>query len=197
MKKSILQWSVSAHIEQVAQYLAHEQVILGSSDTVFGLLAPATEQGFNALNRIKNRSDKPYILLCSTLDQVLSYTIPAAWVHAYMCYWPAPLTLILPARDSVPYFLKKNGAIACRIPDHVGLQHLLRLYGAPLFSTSANMSGNRLPDQLNHVDLAIIDAVAACIDGASTGAASTLVDCTQQKPVIIRQGDFHLPKSLT
>ena len=61
-----------------------------------------------------------------------------------------------------------------------------------LATTSANVSGKRPAGSFGDLDEGLCSQVSAVLsdgeDGAKSGVASTVVDCTQDHPVIVREG---------
>src|SRR5579871_4426196 len=141
-------WTDDSFVLAVATALKQGRVVVGTSDTVIGLLAEVSLAGFQALNAIKQRQEKPYLLLLASTQQVHDYSnqalTPALRTLMQHC-WPGPLTLIMRARKNLPaYMTASDGTIALRVPHHAGLLRLLRQSGA-LFSTSANVTGQAVP----------------------------------------------------
>ena len=106
-------------------------------------------------------------------------------------FMPGPLTLIVKKED--------GSTVGFRIPDHPQLLALLREVGEPLFQTSANRSG--CPNALSCAEAlemlcGTADAVADGGDIPADALASTIVDCTGEFPVIIRQGGLNLDEFL-
>jgi L-threonylcarbamoyladenylate synthase len=191
----MLFWDLQADIEVIKKILQEEKIVIGTSDTVLGFLSPLSERGFLMLNALKGRTEKPYIVLVGSLQKAQEFSDDfAPGKPAYILgqkFWPGPLTLIVSAKKDLPSWLRsKNGTIALRFPAHEGLQKLLvKLPG--LFSTSANKSGEAVPLTIDDVDSTIKEKCAGIIiDRAAkvTTIASTIVDCTQAKPTVIRQG---------
>jgi L-threonylcarbamoyladenylate synthase len=183
----------SGVIAQLVTLFSQNNVILGDSDTVLGLYAPLTQEGFLALNRLKKRAEKPYLVLVANKERALSLVAnpmaPELLALMDAC-WPGPVTLICKARlnnnsgleiPDTGYAVSGWGTIGLRVPDHAGLQELLPHFEG-LFSTSANITGNPVPHSLGQVDPEIAHAVAGVVlnrDTKSTGGvASTILDCT-------------------
>lgn len=199
MVQNRLLWQDPKSIESLANALGSGKVVLISSDTVLGLSAPLTRAGFEALNRIKGREKKPYLVLLADKRQVGAYCqvpgSPALQELIAQC-WPGPLTLILPARSDTDSFLTHGGtSIAIRIPAHEPLLALLRRVGG-LFSTSANSAGEPVPEAIDQVDPVIreqIDLIVGDEKRVST-TPSTILDCTTEKIKLVRQGAYPLSK---
>ncbi len=56
--------------------------------------------------------------------------------------WPGPVTWVIPANKSTPKWLTGQfDTLAVRVTDHQLVKTLCRLYGKPIVSTSANLTG--------------------------------------------------------
>lgn len=188
-------WQDKTIVDEIVTTLKKELVVAGTSDTVIGLIAPLSQKGFDTLNRLKGRSDKPYLVLVATKEQADQFTDafkkePLKTV-VENC-WPGPLTLIVPAKESVPSFAtSSSGAIALRIPNHPGLQEIASKMGG-IFSTSANPADQPVPQTIDKLDPAIKNTVALLIDdhNETKKTPSTILDCTGNTVKIIREGAY-------
>jgi L-threonylcarbamoyladenylate synthase len=191
-------WGNRETIIQIADLLKSGKVVLAAGDTVLGLLADISQNGFAQLDAIKKRSNQPYLLLVENKQKALNLIektfIEKCQIEKIMdICWPGPATLILKAKPEVPEGVKSpDGTIAIRVPDHKGLLQLLHHFDA-LYSTSANLKGQPVPANLEEIDPTIVQSVASIVlndnDAAST-LASTIIDCTGETLKIIRQGAF-------
>ncbi len=165
------------------------------TDTVYGIaVAVSTPGGVERLFAIKGRPpDKAIMLLLDDAAQAAraGQMTPAAAALAAAA-WPGGLSIVVPQRPDVPWPAVLTGGsatIGLRVPAHDAPRALAREVG-PLPTTSANVSG--LPEA---IDAAAIKeqlgtAVDLILDGgpAHGGPASTVVDCTDARPVILRVG---------
>ena len=180
-----------------AGLLKEGRVAVYPTDTYYGI-------GGNALDRhvsdrvyeIKQRSrEKPLILLISRMAQFHELTADrsaAAERLARTC-WPGPLTLILPASEEIPGFVRGSaGTVALRIPSSPLIQQLIDACGFPLTGTSANIAGRPSPSTVKELDPCVREHIDLLIDGGDTDArqGSTIVDCTGNRPVLLRPGAF-------
>lgn len=196
-------WGDSFSIERLAAVLRDGGVAIGSSDTVFGLISNLKCSSKNTLDSIKKRFDKPYLILIPRGAKLENFVDPAGLSRieslAEKC-WPGPVTLICAAHPDLPGFMKgTEGTVALRMPDHEGLQKLL-IHFEGLFSTSANISGQPVPDTIEEVDPAILGRCAALVLDSPAGneiskAPSTILDCTGEEVKVVRQGAFEYPIS--
>lgn len=194
-------WNKNSSIERLAAVLRNGGIAIGASDTVFGLIVKLKSSSKEALDRIKKRVDKPYLILIPRNAQLGKFVDPSSLARieelARAC-WPGPVTLICKARADLPDFMKgPEGTIALRMPNHEGLQKLLTHFEG-LFSTSANISGQPVPENLEEVDPAVLAQCGAIIldaPGAASEAKlpSTILDCTGDDIKVIRQGAFKYP----
>ena len=165
------------------------------TDTVYGIgVALDTPGGIERLFQVKARPpDKGIVLLIDDVAQarLLGVMRPDAEALAAAC-WPGGLTLVVPQRPGVtlPEILTAGSpTIGLRVPDHATPRALAAAVG-PLPTTSANVSG--LPEARNAGEILaqLGDAIELILDGgpAGGGPPSTVVDCTGEIPVVVREG---------
>lgn len=183
----------SALADLVVQ-LQQGSVIAGDSDTVPGLLAPLTQKGFESLNIIKSRFEKPYLVLIGSQDKLAQFVQfpldPLVEKLVKKC-WPGPLTIIFAAKLELPDFIKSpQKTIGIRMPLHQGLLKLLTHFDG-LFSTSANISGSPMPQDCFGIDPSIVEQVSSVVhDRTQNSLPSTIIDCTTKPFVILREGAY-------
>jgi L-threonylcarbamoyladenylate synthase len=175
------------------------QIVAFPTETVYGLGADA----FNpeAVRRIfaaKGRpSDNPLIVHIHDLAQVddLAATVPDAAATLLEHFVPGPLTLILPKRPTVPDVVTGGlDTVGIRMPRHPVAQVFLEACACPVAAPSANRSGRPSPTTWEAV-LADLDGRISCIlkgDRTPVGLESTVVDCTEVPPLVLRAGAITL-----
>ena len=151
------------------------------------------------LVKLKRRpSAKPFLLLISASEMLtrlgLHLTSSAARIAAR--HWPGPVTLVLPGGERrVPDRLRgPEGGIAVRWTPHAGLTRLIRAYGDPITSTSANLPG--VPPAMSATEIleqwsdAVTRGRIRVLDGGRLQPSnpSTVIDCTGLRPRVIRPG---------
>jgi len=194
----IVYWCGSKTIDCLKKRLQAENIIINSSDTIFGLLANISREGFKKLNMVKQRSNKPYLVLIANkmcLNHFVDENNLLQMGKIINFCWPGPVTLIFKAKQSISGFMKsKQGTIALRVPDHAGLQKLLP-YFTGLFSTSANISGNPIPRTIEEIDERIIKQVACMVidkkeKPGGSSLPSTIIDCSGDHVTVVREGAY-------
>jgi L-threonylcarbamoyladenylate synthase len=108
-------------------------------------------------------------------------------------FWPGALTLVVPRHPDLPSNLSPLPTIGVRMPDHPMAIALLTRSG-PLAVTSANLSGEESLTTAQDVLQQLGGRIPFILDGGRTpgGQPSTVVDCTQPEPLILRQGPITL-----
>jgi L-threonylcarbamoyladenylate synthase len=204
-KKALMKplfWDNSATLSLMQNELKKGEVLLAAGDTVLGLLADISMEGYLKLDDLKKRSQKPYLLLVENPKKALNFIEKSVeneiQIEKLMSNcWPGPLTLILRAKDCVPLGVKSSeGNVALRMPAHEGLLALLHHFDA-LYSTSANTSGKPVPGDLDQVETTILDGVACVVlneDQTAQMVPSTIIDCTGETVKIVREGAFAIDR---
>jgi tRNA threonylcarbamoyl adenosine modification protein (Sua5/YciO/YrdC/YwlC family) len=195
MMDKVFYWNNKTDVAKIINSVRNNCINLGSSDTVFGLFGNVSRLVFDKLKKIKERDEKPFIILIKSLEKVdlftQSFQIENLRRFASQC-WPGPVTLVVNALPTLPDFLKTAvGTVALRVPNHAGLQALLAEFDA-LFSTSANKSGMPVPTRLAEIDPGILKAVEHIIvdKHVQQSQPSTILDCTGSEIRLIREGVF-------
>jgi L-threonylcarbamoyladenylate synthase len=165
------------------------------TDTVYGVaVALETAGGVERLFHVKRRPpDKGIMLLLDDAAQAASIGVMGVAAEALAdAFWPGGLTVIVPRLPgvSLPAALTAGApTIGLRVPDHEAPRALARAVG-PLPTTSANVSG--LPEARDATEILdqLGDALDLILDGgpAHGGPASTIVDCSGARPVLLREG---------
>jgi L-threonylcarbamoyladenylate synthase len=186
----------SPQIKQAAQLLRINEVVAFPTETVYGLGGNATstaavEKIFEAKGR---PGDNPLIVHISGQNQLehLVQRVPEVARKLMTAFWPGPLTLIFQAQEHAVSERVTAGlsTIAVRMPDHPVALALISESGIPLAAPSANLSGRPSPTTANHVWDDLNGRIAGIVDGGPTGVGleSTVVDCTETVPTILRPG---------
>lgn len=103
---------------------------------------------------------------------------------------PGPYTFILPASKQVPKILKsKKNTIGLRVPENQICNEIVKELGNPVLSTS--LPGEMVeeytdPELINENFKNLVDII---VDGGTGGMIpSTVVDCTNDEPIVLRRG---------
>lgn len=178
-------------------------VLVFPTETVYGLGALADSCfGPHELFEVKVRpTDLPIPLLVETEDALDTYGVDVPeYAHRLAHeFWPGAITLVVKASEAVPKdFRAPDGTIGLRSPDHLVVMELIRAAGGPIFATSANTHGNPAPGSFDDIEPRIIAHADLALDAGETEhqVASTVVLCTGDEPVVVREGAIPADKVL-
>jgi L-threonylcarbamoyladenylate synthase len=202
MQTLILPITDSNSLAHALDVLSGGGLVAFPTDTVYGLGALAFDA--NAVSKIytaKGRGQEKAIpILVSDVDQI--YRVSSG-VNDYAIklgkkFWPGPLTIVVPRHSTIPDVVSPLPTVGVRIPNLNVTRDLLRLTG-PLAVTSANMSGQTSPSTAKGVNAQLNGRIPLILDGGVTpgGIPSTVVDCTGEEPVIVREGPISLEEMLS
>ena len=183
-------------IYQALQVSRKGGIILYPTDTVWGIGCDATnDEAVERIYRLKRSGEKKSMLVLLDHPDKVSLYIRKVPDIAWQLYEVAdkPLTLILPGAAGVAAnLIPEEGTLGVRIPDHEFCQGLLRRFGRPIVSTSANITGEPTPKRLPEIAREIVDGVDYVVnprfEGRPTGKPSSIIAFTEDGGVkVIRQ----------
>src|SRR5690606_14577663 len=127
----------------IIAHLLGGRILAYPTETVYGFGGAVDEQSVERIVALKRRPPgKPFLLLISESDMLdrLDLHLSASASRLAARHWPGPLTLVLPGGERrVPDRLRgPEGGVAVRWTSHAGLDRLIRAFGQPITSTSAN-----------------------------------------------------------
>ena len=173
----------AAGIARAAQILRDGGLVAVPTETVYGLAARAdSDEAVARIYAAKGRpSFNPLIVHVRSIDQAEDLAEVGAAARALMeAYWPGPLTLVLPRRESAGLARAVTAGldtVALRMPDHPAMRALLTELDMPLAAPSANRSGFISPTRPDHVLASLDGRIDAVIDAGAceAGVDSTIV----------------------
>ncbi len=182
-------------VQQVADRLKQGAVIIYPTDTIYGLGCDILQQSaIERICRIKKVDPKKAQLsfVCSDLSHLSDYAkqLPNSTYRLLKEYLPGPYTFILQASKLVPKIIQgRKDTIGLRIPDNTIALAIVKELGRPILS--ASLPGELVEDYTdpdimyenfrNDVDLVVDGGIGGTIP-------STVIDCTGDEPVLIREG---------
>ena len=184
-------------IPMAAEIIAQGGLIVFPTDTIYGIAAnPWCAPAIRDIYLAKQRPiEKAIPLLIGSFDQLNLITdrLNQRMLNLASAFWPGSLTLILPKKPGLPDEISQYPTLGVRMPDHPFTLALLQCIG-PLATTSANISGSLNPLNAQDVLSQLNGLVDLILDGGQTPGdrASTVVDCTRDELVILRQGPISL-----
>lgn len=182
-------------MEKAGQIIKDGGLVAFPTETVYGLGGNGLDSGASAkIYAAKGRpSDNPlivHIAKFSALERI-ARVIPESAGKLAEKFWPGPLTMIFQKTDQVP--LATTGGldtVAVRMPNHPVALGLIEAGGGYIAAPSANTSGRPSPTTARHVAQDLKGKIDMILDGGPVGIGleSTIVDLTEEVPVILRPG---------
>ncbi len=184
-------------ILKVVDILKNGGVIIYPTDTIYGIGCDISNaKAVERVARIKEvqveNSNMSFI--CSDLSHLSDYARPITnqtFKLIKRCL-PGPFTFILNANNKVPkYFKGKKKTVGIRVPDNQIILEIVKELGNPILSTSVHDEDEIIeyttdPELIHEKFGDLVDLV---IDGGYGGnTPSTVIDCTNEEPILIRQG---------
>lgn len=154
---------METEIKNCLDVLEKGGTILYPTDTIWGIGCDATKpSAVEKVYRIKKRADiKSLIILLADISEISNYvtTVPAV-AQDLMKKVERPLTIIYPkARNLATNVVADDNSIAIRIVKNEFCIKLIRAFGKPIVSSSANISGETTPMVFKCVPKEIINKV--------------------------------------
>ncbi|WP_034592117.1 L-threonylcarbamoyladenylate synthase [Hamadaea tsunoensis] len=181
-------------VEAAISAVKSGDLVVLPTDTVYGVGADAFKSwSVTALLNAKGRGRQvpPPVLVGSrhTLDGLVS-RLPEKARDLVEAFWPGALTIVVEQAPSLQWDLgDTDGTVAVRMPMHPVALEVLRETG-PMAVSSANLHGqaaattaDEARDQLGYKVSVYLEA-GLCPDPVP----STIVDLTQETPILLRTG---------
>lgn len=182
-------------VRKAAEIMTAGGIVIYPTDTVYGLGCSVEEK--NAIERIhlikRQRTDKPFSFICSDLTHISEYArVSNAAFKTMKHLIPGPYTFILPAAKmkALPKILvSKRKTVGIRVPDSPVALALVKELGHPILSTSVTTEEGEIlndPDLIGEHFNNVVDLIMD--GGVLTSEVSTILDMTDETPVVVRQG---------
>jgi L-threonylcarbamoyladenylate synthase len=182
-----------AAIDHAIALFKEGEIVAFPTDTVYGLGCDAFHAaGVIKLFEAKGRdSNKAIAILVGNIDQANLVTdkMTDLAIKLISKFWPGGLTVLVPRKRTLPELISTTDKIGIRMPNHPVTLELLQTFG-PLATTSANISGGSNPQNAFEVYDQLKGRVPLILNGGNCpgGIPSTVVDCSGNEPVILREG---------
>lgn len=190
---------VTKSIKKAAQFIKDGEIVAFPTETVYGLGANVFDD--KAIKKIfvakKRPLDNPLIVHISNIDQIESLVkkVNDCAKKIIEKLFPGPITIVLEKNDVISELVSGGlNTIAIRMPSLELTRKFIDECGVPLAAPSANLSGSPSPTSWRHVYNDLNGRIPCILKGpeCDVGIESTVVDCTKNKPVILRPGIISL-----
>ena len=186
-------------ILKAVDILKHDGVIIYPTDSVYALgCSSQSPKAIEKICRIKKTTPEKInlSLVCADLSQLSEYAkpLPNNTFRLMKKALPGPYTFILQAANNIPkMFLKQNKkTIGIRVPNNAICYEIINQLGCPLVSTSVHNQEDEIMEYFTDAQdiyMQFEHRVDAVIDGGFGNIyTTTIIDCTEDEPAIIREG---------
>lgn len=190
-------------VDIAVDYLSHGKLVFMATETVYIAAVDATNlEAVQKLVAFKNRPfGKPFSVGVTDIKMAEKYVeINKTARDLYKRFLPGPVTVVSKGKHAVAHGVEaENGTLGIRIPDYLFFQKVVKKFGKPITTTSANANYQRRPykisdilDNISKKQKKLIDLV---IDAGELphNEPSTVIDTTiDDELVILRQGEIKL-----
>lgn len=182
-------------IAEAGQIIRAGGLVAFPTETVYGLGGDAfSADSSRKIYAAKGRpSDNPLIVHICRMEDLYAIVqeAPECAIRLADAFWPGPLTMIFRKSAKVPY--ETTGGletVAVRMPNHQTALALIGQAGGYVAAPSANLSGRPSPTLAEHVIEDLSGRIDMILDDgeAGIGLESTIIDLTEEVPVILRPG---------
>jgi tRNA threonylcarbamoyl adenosine modification protein (Sua5/YciO/YrdC/YwlC family) len=188
-------------LKQAVALLAKGGILAVPTDSSYALVCHLDDKAAaDQLRRIRAIDEKHHLtLLCRDLSELATYArVDNRQYRLLKSATPGPYTFILEASKEVPRRVShpSRKTIGLRVPNHTALQALLEEHAAPLLASTLIPPGATDPLNDAHDIRAQFEAqLSAIIDaGACPLEPTTVIDLSQDHPVVLREGRGTLAK---
>ena len=182
-------------IERVVSILRDGGILIYPTDTIYGMGCDSLNvRAVEKICDLKgiNPQKSNLSIICNDLSAISEYAkVDTPTFKLMKRNLPGPFTFILPTTSSLPKIYKNKKTVGIRVPDNPIIREIARALGNPILNTSVKDEEEEIEyitdPELIHEKWS--DIAEIVIDGGLGGIEpSTVIDCTSDEPVIVRQG---------
>jgi L-threonylcarbamoyladenylate synthase len=185
-------------ISKIINAIQNNLLVCFPTETVYALACNALDnEAIEKIYEVKKRpQNKPLSIFVNNIDNLQKIAeVKEEYIDLINHFSPGPITYIVPLKDDsmLPSkFFKES--VGIRIPDHQIAISILNELDAPVVATSINISGEKSVYKASDIPQSIKRCLSAVIedDKLVLGAESTIVDLTESKIKILREGAISL-----
>lgn len=182
--------------DEASSILKNGGLVMHPTETCYGFAVDIfNEKALEKLYKVKGRdAEKPVSILVDSLGMAMEYGIfsERALEMAHE-FWPGALSIVVPRKKELPDFLN-NGEefVSIRFSSDSFITDVVKLFGGPITTTSANFAGKDPLYEANVLELGNnASQIDLLIDGGalSQNKPSTVVKVEGDQVEVLRQGD--------
>jgi L-threonylcarbamoyladenylate synthase len=192
----------SSAVTQAVDLLSQGKLVFMATETVYIAAVDATNpKAVKKLVAFKNRPfGKPFSVGVTDMKMAEKYVVlNNSAMNLYRQFLPGPITIVSTGKHSVALGVEaENGTLGIRIPDYKFFQEVVKKFGKPITTTSANASYQKRPYKLSDILENISEKQKSLIDlmidagELPHNEPSTVIDTTLDDVVVLRQGEVKI-----
>ena len=139
---------LDSHLIRCINHLIEGNVLLYPTDTIWGLGCDASNaDAVDKIFEIKQRpKEKSLIVLVDSIETLEKHVNVTNEIESLIFSLKVPTTIIYPNPLGIAKnVINEDNTVAIRLVKHKFCQQLIREFGKPIISTSANISGEKTP----------------------------------------------------
>jgi L-threonylcarbamoyladenylate synthase len=182
-------------IEDAIGALRAGELVVYPTETFYGVAAdPLSKSALKRLFAVKGRDAVQTVAMIAADTRSafsLAREVPPIARRLAECFWPGPLTLVLPARAQIaPELIGLSGGVGVRVSSHPTARALAAGLERPITATSANRAGESPAKTLADARKALRRKIKVYLEGGTLGtsAPSTVLEVAGDRWRIIREG---------
>lgn len=180
-------------ISKLVEILRNGGLIAYPTDTTYGIgCSIFNKKGLEKIYQVKQRDRrKPFSFICSDLSEISKYTRLTNMAFKILKrFLPGPYTFVLEATREVPELLTtRQRTVGVRIPDNPVCMAIVRELGAPIVTTSANLSGEDPVGDPIEIDRLFGNRLDIVVDGGLLSTdVSSVISLINDDVEILREG---------
>lgn len=183
-------------LQNIADTLNDGGIIIYPTDTMYAIGCHALkERPIERICKLKKIDPRKHHLsiICYDLSNISEYAKVSNTTFKLMKRnLPGPFTFILKADSRLPKIFRNRKEVGIRVPDNDIIREICRMIDAPILSTTLPLEENEDPEYVTDPELIFEkfgNDTDIVIDGGIGGLEpSTVVNCIDDEPEIIRQG---------
>lgn len=186
-------------MQKIVAALRDGETVIYPTDTIYGIGCDALNvRAVEKICQLKGIDPQKSNLsiICNDLSNISEYAkVSNANFKLMRRNLPGPFTFILPTTSTLPRIYKNRKTVGIRVPANAIIQDLVSMLGNPILSTTIKDENDEVEYTTNPelIYEKWADFADIVIDGGIGGMEpSTVVDCTGDEPVIVRQGKGEL-----
>jgi len=181
-------------VSKIINAIQNNLLVCFPTETVYALACNAlNNESIGKIYQIKKRSqNKPLSIFVSDICSLMRIAkLEKKYIGLVNHFSPGPITYILPLKNNniLPNEFFKD-SIGIRIPEHPIAISILNKLKVPIVATSINISGEKSVCKADDIPQSIKQHLSAVIedDGVVSGIESTIIDLTEDKIKVLREG---------